>query len=251
MNHKVVATCVFTLLTSMAAQVWATPTIEVMALFSGRAMLLINKQQHLLKAGDVSPEGVTLISATGKHAVVEYEGKQFTIEPTTIIHGEIKRTEPVKITYGEAVTPKPKIQKNVEVIISADINDQYITDVDVNGHTMKAVVDTGANMVAMSSKHAEELGIDFQNAGMMGAAQTASGTTPMHLVKLDSVKVGDIEVNNVDAAVLEGDSPDVILLGMTFLNQIHLSQEKGVMKLTQKNQTAAPTVPATTTPPQN
>lgn len=249
MNHKVVATCVFTLLTSMAAQVWATPTIEVMALFSGRAMLLINKQQHLLKAGDVSPEGVTLISATGKQAVVEYEGKQFTVEPTTIIHGEVKPTVPV--TRAQTVTPKPKVQGNVEVIISADINDQYITNVDVNGHTMKAVVDTGANTVAMSSKHAEELGIDFQNAGMMGAAQTASGTTPMHLVKLDSVKVGDIEVNNVDAAVLEGDSPDVILLGMTFLNQIHLSQEKGVMKLTQKNQTAAPVAPATTTPPQN
>jgi aspartyl protease family protein len=258
---------VFTLCLAMNSS--ATPTIEVLALFSERAMLRIDNKQQLLKVGDISPEGVTLISATSKKAVVEYEGKQFTIEPTTIIRGEIKPTQAVKVTYEQDATPKPKTQTHSEVIISADINDQYLTTVNIDGHDIKAIVDTGANTVAMSAQHANTLGIDYMNGGMVGSAQTASGVTPMHMVTLNSVKVGDIEVKDVNAAVLEGNFPDTILLGMTFLNEVHLAQEKGVMKLTQKNQTTSlptateqtnstplttpvvSTTPAVTTPPQN
>jgi aspartyl protease family protein len=239
--------------------VLAIPTIEALALFADRAMLGIGEHQYLLKTGDTSPEGVKLISASSKNAIVEYEGRQYTIESKTVIHGEIKPPEPIKVIIEQPTAPTatvtiaPTAAKNTmaEVVISADINDQYITTASINGRDVKAIIDTGANTVAISSKQAKLLDIDVAQAGgLVGTAQTASGSTTMTMVKLSSIKIGNIEVKNVDAAVLDGNAPEVVLLGMTFLNQVHLTHEKGVMKITQKNQTTTPT-PAITMQPQN
>lgn len=45
---------------------------------------------------------------------------------------------------------------------------------------------------------------------------TASGKETVYIVELDTVKVGDIELRNVTAAVHDSDFPDVILLGNSF-----------------------------------
>lgn len=237
----------------LASRAFAVPGIEVLALFSGQAMLRIDGQQHLLKAGEVSPEGVKLVSATGKNAMVEFEGQQFMIEPTTIIHGELKPQSSI-IVEEDKKTFEKQTNKG-EVTISADINNQYLVTANINGQNVNAVIDTGANTVAMSEKQARALNIDLAASGLVGSAQTAGGVSTMRMVKLDSVSIGDIKVDGVDAAVLDGDHPDVVLLGMTFLNEVHMTQEKGVMKITQKNVTPAASAPETNSavaiPPQN
>jgi aspartyl protease family protein len=46
--------------------------------------------------------------------------------------------------------------------------------------------------------------------------------------------VGDIVINNVDAAVLEGNQMPFALLGMSFLNRMEMRREGQIMVLTRR-----------------
>jgi len=83
---------------------------------------------------------------------------------------------------------------------------------------VRFLVDTGATLVALPASEAKRLGINYLQ-GQRGQVQTANGVAVAYRVKLDSVRIGDIEVNNVDAVVSENDAMGVTLLGMSFLNR--------------------------------
>ena len=88
----------------------------------------------------------------------------------------------------------------------------------------------GATTIALSSGDATRLGIDYRKGrpGMMG---TANGVATAYALKLDTVRVGDIVLNNVDAAVLEGNPMPFALLGMSFLNRMEMKREGQTMVL--------------------
>jgi len=48
------------------------------------------------------------------------------------------------------------------------------------------------------------------------------------------VRVGDITISNVDAVVMDGASPGVALLGMSFLNRMQMRRDGGTMVLTKR-----------------
>ena len=64
-----------------------------------------------------------------------------------------------------------------------------------------------------------------------GLTQTANGVVPVYTVKLDTLRVGEITVNNVDATVIEGDKLPIALLGMSFLNRMDMRREGQTMVL--------------------
>lgn len=49
--------------------------IDVVGLFKNAAMLIINGDQQLLKTGQRSPEGVSLVSADSRSATIELNGE--------------------------------------------------------------------------------------------------------------------------------------------------------------------------------
>ena len=61
--------------------------------------------------------------------------------------------------------------------------------------------------------------------------ETASGSVPARLVNLQSVDVGGIRVDNVEATVVEGEFPSTILLGMTYLRHVRMQETGGVLSL--------------------
>ena len=63
---------------------------------------------------------------------------------------------------------------------------------------------------------------------------TASGLARAWVVNLKRVKVGEIELTNIRAAVLEGNFPTEVLLGMSFLGRLDMSREGGVLELRKK-----------------
>jgi len=92
------------------------------------------------------------------------------------------------------------------------------------------LIDTGATILAMNSRHAAALGLDMRHARPMQAT-TAGGSVTSQQVMIKRVDVGDIQVNNVLAAVLPGDYPAEILLGMSFLRNVEMSENAGLMLL--------------------
>jgi aspartyl protease family protein len=63
---------------------------------------------------------------------------------------------------------------------------------------------------------------------------TAGGNVRAWRIKLNNVKVGGLEVLGVEAAVLEGDSPTEVLLGMSYLSRVRWREENGVLQLESK-----------------
>ncbi|MNJ70419.1 hypothetical protein D3C77_668750 [compost metagenome] len=99
---------------------------------------------------------------------------------------------------------------------------------------MQFLVDTGATSVAINENQARRLGIDYRAAGQPLLVNTASGTAKAWRVRLNSVKVGAIDVLGVEAVVLEGESPSEALLGMSFLGRVSWREDQGVLRLESK-----------------
>ena len=104
----------------------------------------------------------------------------------------------------------------------------------IDGQFVNFLVDTGASVVAMSARHARSLGLDCASRGRTGTVQTAQGSASACFLNLSQVTVGGITGHNVQAAVIDGDHPVDILLGMSFLRQVALEERAGVLTLTAK-----------------
>jgi aspartyl protease family protein len=83
----------------------------------------------------------------------------------------------------------------------------------------------------MNKNEAKRFGIDYKLTGQQATTSTASGIETVYIVTLKTVRIGDIELMNITAAVYDSDFPDVILLGNSFLNQISIQREGQLMQL--------------------
>lgn len=203
-------------LLSTAVGAAAISKITVVGLFKDTAIVVIDGTRRLLRSGDTSPEGVTLISATSTEAVLEIDGEQKRYGLGGQIGGSYARSEQPKVR----IWPTP--------------NHMYLVTGSINGFPVDFIVDTGATLVSLSGREARRLGIDYRVVGTPGHSSTASGIEKIYLVKLDKVRVGDIELRNVQGAVHDGDFPPAALLGMSFLGRLTMRQNGQVLELEKK-----------------
>ena len=195
----------------------AAADINVIGLTSGKAVVSINGgKPQTLAAGQVSSDGVRLISATTESATFEVAGKRQTLG----------MGQTISIGGGPVSAQK--------AILLADNGGHFVTTVEVNGISMRFMVDTGASLVSLSSGDAKRAGINYL-AGQKAVMQTANGTTSAFRVKLDKVRLGDIELTNVDGVVVEGNvMGELGLLGLSFLNRVNMQREGTTMTLTKR-----------------
>ena len=114
-------------------------------------------------------------------------------------------------------------------VLAADTRGHFIAEGTVNGGHMRFLVDTGATAVSLPASDAVRLGLDYRG-GRRISMQTANGTAPAYVTKLERIKIGDIELFNVDAVVIEN-GLHVALLGMTFLNRVEMKRDGHTMTL--------------------
>jgi len=202
--------------TSVAAFDEDDKTILVLGLFKDRAVIRIGEKQRMLRVGVKSPEGVMLIEADSEKAVLEIDGKKDTYYLGQHVSSHFKKAE----IKGEAnIWP---------------VNGMYMVGGTINGHPVKFMVDTGATWISMNSHHAKRIGLDYRVSGKRSSVSTASGVEQVFIVNLDRVKIADIELHHVEAAVLEGNSPTEILLGMSFLDRVEIQRKGRMMTLKKK-----------------
>ena len=192
----------------------AEPSLRVVGLFADAALVEVDGQRTLLKKSNEPINGLRLISATAKEAEIEIAGK-------------VK-----KFTLDQGIAGSYQRPRSAKVVIAKDNYDRYLTTGSINGLPVTLLVDTGATAIAMNRTDAERLGIDFRLQGSMGQAITASGVTRTYQVVLEKVKVGEIELKQVEAAIIDGEYPKTILLGMSFLQHVDMHESKGTLELT-------------------
>lgn len=195
----------------------AVESLQVLALFQDKAMLRIDGENRLLKAGDVSPEGVGLISADARRAVVEVSGEQRVM------------------TLGAHIATEFERREATEVRILRDASGAFLTTGTINGRMVEMMVDTGATVVAMGGADAKRLGIPYRMEGRPVRVATASGSATGYLVTLDRVQVGEILVRDVNATVIDGAGPPKVLLGMSFLDRVEMQNSGAVLLLKKRN----------------
>jgi aspartyl protease family protein len=117
-----------------------------------------------------------------------------------------------------------RIQRIEQEIFSESIKLQverrsYYVDVVVGKKTTRMVVDSGASMVCLPMKTASQLGVTVPvDAREMQLVLADGRSIPARGVVLPRVRVGEFEVQNVEAAVLDATASDAEpLLGMSFL----------------------------------
>ncbi len=200
------------LLLLWAVSGWAVAPVEVVALFKDRAVVKTAEGQDMLRVGETSSSGVTLLAADTLQAKVRYRQKTYTLQLSA------------RVGSVFAVPERKQVQ------INRDTHGQYRIRGTINGNLVDFLVDTGASIVAISERHAVAMGLDFMS-GRAGHVQTAQGNAPAFFIMLDQVTVGGITLNNVQGTVVQGGFPTDVLLGMSFLNQVEMRDNNGVLTL--------------------
>jgi len=180
-----------------------------------RALLVIDGQPYTAAVGQ-TVAGVKLRGWAGEQAQIEHQGKTFTLGVGST---------PVRLG---AMAPRSG-SGGREVVLTAGPGGHFNTAGTINGKQVRFTVDTGATMVTIGKDDAERLGLDLSSA-RLGATQTANGAVPAAMLTLSSVRIGDIELANVNAIVLPQSLP-VVLLGNSFLSRLQMKRENDVMRL--------------------
>ena len=194
--------------------VFAFEKLNVLGLFKDKAIVQIDGKQRVLSIGKKSPEGVILISANSREAVIEIEGERNTYTIGAHIGGKFNKPK------GGAIST-----------IAPDSNGMYSVNGSINGFQVSFMVDTGATLISMNRHQARRIGLNYKLEGRASAANTASGVSKIYIINLDKVKVGDIEIRDVKGAVHDTDFPKTILLGNSFLNKVNIKLEGKILQL--------------------
>ncbi len=188
--------------------------VTVVGLSPSKAVVQIDGgTPRTLSVGQKTTEGVTLISIERGEATFDISG----------------RRRVMKMGQQHATTNDSTA---ASVVLSADTRGHFVADGQINGGAVRFIVDTGATVVAMSSTDAQRLRINYRK-GQPTQMNTANGIAPAWRVKLDTVRVGGISMDNVDAVVMENQTMPV-LLGMSFLNRTNMRREGQTLTLTKR-----------------
>jgi aspartyl protease family protein len=201
----------------LAAGAAAVENVSVAGLFKDRAIVMVDGVQRVLTPGQRSPEGITLISANSAETILEINGDRNTFK------------------LGDHITTRfsaPAAGKTVT--IAPDRLGMYQVNGSINGFQVTFIVDTGATHISMNKHQARRLGLDYKMLGATATSVTASGPVKIYMLKLDKVAVGDIELQDIQGAVHDGDFPEVILLGSSFLSRVDMQRDGQLMRLEQK-----------------
>ena len=196
------------------------PAVALSGVLGSKVILEVDGQRHIIADGEVTEEGVKLLNHNHEQAQIEIKGKVYKV---------VLGAAPLGSSYSARAAPQ-------EHKVYKDKYGMYRTIGSINGRTSKFLVDTGATTIAMSTRMAKSLGIDFLklSKGKRYPVGTANGTAYAYGVVLDSVSIGGIEEKFVRASIIEGDATNDILLGMSYLGRLNVAQQQGTMILQAK-----------------
>ncbi len=203
----------------LSLSAWLTAhaqTVTLSGVLGGKALLVIDGgAPRALAAGD-SMQEVRVLQVAGDTAVVEIKGQRQTLR---------LGDGPIGAGPRQAAGEGP----GRRVVLRADSRGHFIERGQVNGKTMLYMVDTGASSVAIGRPDAERMGLPFLK-GQPVLMRTANGEAQGWRMRLDSVRIGDVEVHGVDAVIVPQPMP-YVLLGNSFLSHFQMTRQGSEMVL--------------------
>ena len=127
------------------------------------------------------------------------------------------------ITAG-LIPARPQVSTSaghgVIVTIGKSDNGHFEVDADVNGNSVRFLIDTGASGIALSATDAAAIGIDMSSLSFVVPISTANGQAIAARARIDEITIGTIIRRNLRALVAKDGALDQSLLGMDYLNSL-------------------------------
>jgi aspartyl protease family protein len=191
-------------------------SVGIAGMLGSKALLVVDAHPpRALGAGDEF-QGVKVLSVGKEEATVEVKGAQ-----------RVLRLGEAPVSVGR------KGGSGRRVVLMADSSGHFVNSGMINGRVMQYMVDTGATSVAIGRNDADRLGLKYQS-GQPVRMNTANGVSQGWRMKLDSVRIGDVEVFGIEAVVMSQPMP-YILLGNNLLNEFHMTRNNNEMVLEKRN----------------
>lgn len=194
----------------------STPAVSLSGRMGDRALLIINGTPRTIATGQTQ-HGVKVLSVGADGATVEVGGQRLLLSMSGA---------PVNLGGG------PSADIGSRIVLTAGSGGHFVSGGSINGKAVRFVVDTGASMVSMSQAEADRIGLKYKD-GPRGFANTANGQVPVHRTMLSSVRLGDVQVYDVEAIVVPA-AMDIVLLGNSFLTRFQMKRENDTMTLDKK-----------------
>lgn len=185
--------------------------VALSGILGPRALLVVDGTAPRSVAPGETHRGVTVVSVGRDEAVVDVAGQRRTV------------------VLGAAPVSVRSASTGQRVTLRSDQRGHFTGTGSINGQAMQYLVDTGATAVSIGQPEADRLGLAYRN-GQPVLMTTANGTIQGWRLKLDSVRVGELELRAVDAVVTPQSIP-VVLLGNSFLSSFQMTRLNDEMVL--------------------
>lgn len=190
-------------------------SVALAGVLGSKALLVIDGGAPRALAVGQAASGVTLLAVGADSATITTAGGR-----QTLYLGEA----PVSVGSQGAGMQR--------LLLHADARGHFTDDGAINGHAVRMLVDTGASVVSLDQALATRLGLRLEGAEPVRMA-TANGTGQGWRVRLDSVRIGALQLRGVDAIVTAQPMP-FVLLGNNFLTHFEMSRSGSTMLLMQR-----------------
>lgn len=124
-----------------------------------------------------------------------------------------------RVALLRAATPPAAAATPNRLVYRAGPTGHFLVEASVDGTPVRFLVDTGASLVALTPEDARAAGLDPATLSYSAVMSTANGTARAAPVRLRSLRLGQLEVEDVRAVVMERPMA-VSLLGMSFLDRL-------------------------------
>jgi aspartyl protease family protein len=193
----------------------AAQSVALQGMFGAKALLIVDGAAPKTVAPGETFMGVKVLSTAGDQAIVEIEGKRHTLRV-----GEAPAS-----VGGKGGGPA----HGSRIVLTAESGGHFMSQGAINGQAVNFMVDTGATSVSMGAADADRIGLKYRS-GQLAYTSTANGTIAVWRVKLASVRVGDVEIYEVDGVVIPTSMP-FVLLGNSFLARFQMKRDNDQMVL--------------------
>ena len=196
--------------------------VNVVGLFPNKAVVQIaGGALRTLSVGQKTRDDIILLSVGRDDATFDIQGRR-----VALALGSGRRQA------NPAAEASPAAEGSYAVVPTNE-RGNMVADGEVNGMPVRFAVDTGATFITLSAREASRLGLDYHN-GQKTMMKTVNGEMLGYRLKLDTVRVGEVAVHDVDAVIAESNSLSIALLGMSFLNRVDMRREGTILTLTKR-----------------
>lgn len=196
-------------------------SVTLAGMLGGKALVIVDGSSPKTLGVGETHRGVKLVATEGDNATFDIAGKKLSMHV-----GDSPASVGSTAGTGTGVATGDKI------VMTAGSGGHFVSQGLINGRTVQLIVDTGATVVSLGVDDAERIGLKYK-AGLPIRMVTANGTANGWRIKLGSMRVGDVDVYNVDAVVTSGSMP-YVLLGNSFLTRFQMTRTSDQMVLVKR-----------------